>query len=153
MEFSRHEIAPLTTETHFTEPMRSEQTAYDIERSTHRITLDWFLVLAVEIDAWTYEHYLANQELFEYTNDEYTVSRVDFDYETEPASDGTGKPFHIDVTKPTGGEMTCYPRTHYILALLDYDEEAYEVVAVIPTSDRDGILATVQERLPHIPER
>ncbi|WP_254832612.1 hypothetical protein [Haloglomus salinum] len=153
MEFSRHEIAPLTTETHFTEPIRSEQTAYEIERFTHRIPLDWFLVLAAEIDAWTYEHYLENQDLFEYTNDDYTVIGVDFEYEAEPVNDGTGKPFRIDVAKPTGEELTCSPRTHYLLGLLDYDEETEEVVAVVSTNERDGVLVTVQERLPHIPKR
>jgi len=46
----------------------------------------------------------------------------------------------------------CYPRTHYLLRLLEYDEDIYEVVAVNPTDEHDGVLVAIQERLPHVPD-
>lgn len=151
MTFAEDKIAPRTTETHFTEPVKSEQTSYSIDRHIHRVPLDWFLVVSGRIDAWNYEHYQDNKDLFGEKPEQYTVEAVDFDYETEPNSDGTGKPFHILFNTPEGNEKKCYPRTHYLIWLLNYDEDSHEVVAVTPTDERDGTLVTIQERLPHIP--
>lgn len=145
------ETAPQTTEPHFTDPVKQEQTTYTIDRYTHRVPVDWFLVSTRRIDAWSYEHYVANEHQFEDQAANYGVEAVDFDYESDPNHDGTGKPFSIVLSDAEGDEMTCYSRTHYLLRLLDYDEDTHEVVAVTPVDERDGVLVTIQERLPHVP--
>ena len=145
------EIAPQTTEPHFTEPVKREQTTYTIDRYTHRVPVDWFLVAAGEIDAWTYEQYVANEQQFDEKTVNHAVETVDFDYEREPNHDGTGKPFSILFSDAKGDETNWYSRTHYLLRLLNYDEDTYEVVAVTQTDERGGVLVTIQERLPHLP--
>jgi len=142
-------IAPLTKEHHYTEPTRKEQTRFGTDRFYHRVPLDWFLVLSGEIDAWTYEFFLENRDLFEC---DYSVVAVDFDYDVDRNPDGTGKPFHVLFRDSEEDERKCYPRTHYLLRLLEYDEDTYEVVVVNPTDERDGVLVAVQERLPHVPD-
>lgn len=145
-------IAPQTFEPHFTEPSKVEQTSYTIERYVHQVPLDWFLVVSSEIDAWSYEQYLENVDVYEKKSENYSVRAVDFDYQTEPNSDGTGKPFNIVLVDAEEEETKCYPRTHHLLRLLDYDEATYEVVAVTSSDERDGVLVTVQEHLPHVPK-
>ena len=142
-------IAPLTTEHHYTEPTKTEHTRFGIARFYHRVPLDWFLVISAEIDAWTYEFFLENRNLFER---DYSVVAVDFDYDVDRNLDGTGKPFHIRFRDPEEVERKCYPRTHYLLWLLDYNEDIYEVVDVSPTDERDGVFVAIQERLPHVPD-
>ncbi|MFC4451901.1 hypothetical protein [Halorussus aquaticus] len=142
-------IAPLTTEHHYTEPIETEHTGFGIDRFYHRVPLDWFLVVSGEIDAWSYEFFLEKGNLFER---DYSIVAVDFDYDVDRNSDGTGKPFHVLFCDSEGEERKCYPRTHYLLRLLEYDESIYEVVAVNPTDEYDGVLVAVQERLPHVPD-
>ncbi|MFC7028537.1 hypothetical protein ACFQH8_16130 [Halomicroarcula sp. GCM10025710] len=110
--------------------------------------MDWFLVISGVIDAWSYEFFLEHKDLFELG---YSVRAVEFEYNVDRNPDGTGKPFHILFRGTEGEERKCYPRTHYLLRLLEYDEDVYEVVAVNPTDIRDGILVAIQERLPHVP--
>ncbi|ELZ19710.1 hypothetical protein C475_22234 [Halosimplex carlsbadense 2-9-1] len=145
------EIAPQTTENHFTDPVEIRETAYNIERCIHLVPLDWFLVVSGEIHAWTYEHYLDNEQHFEKRGGQYSIDNVYFEYESEPNPDGTGKPFKMRVIDPNDDEIKCHPRTHYLIWLLDYDEESYEVVRIDPTEERDAVLVTIQERLPHVP--
>lgn len=142
-------IAPLTTEHHYTEPTRIEHTGFGIDRLYHQVPLDWFLVISGEIDAWTYEFFLENRDFFERG---YSVVGVDFDYDVDRNPDGTGKPFHVLFCDSLGEERKCYPRTHYLVWLLDYDENIYEVVEVSPTDKRNGVFVAVQERLPHVPD-
>lgn len=142
-------IAPLTKEHHYTKPTRTERTPFGIDRFHHRVPLDWFLVISGEIDAWTYEFFLENRDLFERG---YSVVTVDFDYDVDRNPDGTGKPFHVLFCGSEGEERKCYPRTHYLLRLLEYDEDIYEVVSVNPADEHDGVLVAIQERLPHIPD-
>ena len=142
-------IAPLTTEHHYTEPIETEHTHFGIDRFHHRVPLDWFLVVSAEIDAWTYEFFLKNKNIFEMGQ---SVVAVDFDYGVERNSDGTGKPFHITFCDSNGTEKKCYSRTHYLIRLLEYDEDIYEVVAVDPTDEHNGVLVAIQERLPHVPD-
>ncbi|WP_133412121.1 hypothetical protein [Halalkaliarchaeum desulfuricum] len=142
-------IAPLTKDHHYTEPIRIEHTRFGIERFFHRVPLDWFLVLSGEIDAWSYEFFLENRDLFE---DDYSVVGVDIDYDVDRNPDGTGKPFHVLFCDSEGEERKCYPRTHYLLWLLEYDENTYEVVVVEPTDERAEVVVAIQERLPHVPD-
>ncbi|MDL0129239.1 hypothetical protein [Halobacterium salinarum] len=142
-------IAPLTEEYHYTEPTRTENTRFGTDRCYHRVPLDWFPVISGEIDAWTYEFFLEHRDLFD---SDYSVVAVDFDYDVDRNPDGTGKPFHVLFCDSEGEEKKCYPRTHYLLRLLEYDEDAYEVVVVKPTDEREGVLVGVQERLPHVPD-
>ncbi|WP_066415292.1 hypothetical protein [Halorubrum aethiopicum] len=141
-------IAPLTTEHHYTELTRIEHTRFGIDLFYHQVPLDWFLVISGEIDAWTHEFFRGNRDLFE---GDYSVVAVDFDYDVDPNPDGTGKTFHVLFCDSVGKERKCYPRAHYLLRLLEYDEDIYEVVAVNPTDKRDGVLVAIQERLPHVP--
>jgi hypothetical protein len=142
-------IAPLTKEHHYTEPTRTEDTRFGTDRFYHRVPLDWFLVVSGEIDAWTYEFFLDHRGLFE---SDYSVVSVDFDYDVNRNPDGTGKPFHVLFCDFEGEKRKCYPRTHYLLRLLEYDEDTYEVVVVKPTDEHEGVLVAVQERLPHVPD-
>lgn len=151
--YSDDKVAPQTTEPHFTDPIEKERTTHNVERYTHRVPLDWFLVASGRIDAWTYEHYIENEQLFEANADDYSAEAVEFDYEREPNPDGTGKPFRVLLVAPEEDETKCYSRTHYLLWLLDYDEDTFEVVSITPADDRDAVLVMVQERLPHIPEK
>lgn len=141
--------APLTKDHHYTEPIQTEKTQLGVDRFCHRVPLDWFLVVSGEIDAWSYEHFLDNRNLFERG---YSVVTVAFDYDVDRNPDGTGKPFHVLFCDSEGGERKCHPRTHYLLRLLEYDEETYEVVAVSPTDGHHGVLVTIQEQLPHVPD-
>ncbi|MFD1527404.1 MULTISPECIES: hypothetical protein [Halobacteriales] len=141
-------IAPFTTEHHYTEPVETEQTQFGIDRFHHLVPLDWFLVALFEIDAWSYEFFLNNRGLFE---ESHRAITVDFDYDVDRNPDGTGKPFHILFRDSEGKESKCYPRTHYLLRLLDYDEETYEVVELTPTDGHDSVNVVIQKRLPHIP--
>jgi len=151
MTYPNDKIAPKTSEPHFVEPVKTENTTYRIERFTHRIPIDWFLIATGRIDAWHYEFFLENKSLFEDEVDRYSVKEVAFNYEREPVSDGTGKSFHIILNDSKGGEMKLYSRSHYLNWLLEYDEDSYEVVAMFPADDRNAILVTIQERLPHVP--
>lgn len=152
MTWNDDEVAPQTKEHHFTDPVKTEETTYSIDRYTHHVPLNWFLVVSGEIDADDYEFYVDKQDLFDENVEDYAVQAVEFDYDRERNSDGTGKPFHVIYSGSEGVEQKCYSRTHYLLWLLDYNDDTDEVVAVTPTDERDGVLVTVQERLPHIPK-
>lgn len=141
-------IAPLTTEHHYTEPTRTEHTHLGIDRFYHRVPLDWFLVISSEIDAWSYEFVLENRDLFERG---YSVITVDFDYDVDQNPDGTGKPFHLLFHDSEGEKRKCYSRTHYLLRLLEYDENVFEVVAVNPANENNAVSVAIQKRLPHVP--
>jgi len=140
-------IAPLTTEHHYTEPTETEQTRIGIDRFYHRVPLDWFLVISGEMDVWSYEFFLENRDFFKRG---YSVVAVNFDYEVDRNPDGTGKPFHVLFYNSEGEERKCYSRTHYLLGLLEYDKDIYEVVGVDSTNKRDGVFVAIQERLPHV---
>ena len=86
------EIAPQTTEPHFTEPVKREQTTYTIDRYTHRVPVDWFLVAAGEIDAWTYEQYVANEQQFDEKTVNHAVEAVDLTTRGNRIPTGRGNP-------------------------------------------------------------
>ncbi|UHQ95081.1 hypothetical protein [Haloterrigena alkaliphila] len=74
---------------------------------------------------------MANEQQFNEKTVNHAVEAVDFDYERSR-------------------KTNWHSRTHYLLRLLNYDEDTYEVVAVTPTDERSDVLVTIQERLPHL---
>lgn len=151
MVFSNSAAAPKTRKAHFTEPVRTEQTAYGSKRWVHRVPLEWFLVFFGEIDTWDYEHYLEHRELFDDTARNHTLKSTRFDYGRQQNPDGTGKPYEMTLLTAKGEVARYYSRTHYLLWLLDYNEDTYEVVAISSSNDRDAVLVTIQDQLPHLP--
>ena len=154
-------ISNQTTEHHFTEPAKTEETTYTDERYVHRVPANWFVATEPSYNLDAYERYVENPELYPDV-ERQRVKSVGFDYEADPVGDGTGKPYTVifvttedeesSAGRKAGDEWTRHSRTAYLLGLLDYDEDDYEVVRIVPTDEGDGVLVTVQERLPHLPK-
>lgn len=150
-----------TREHHFTEPVDVESTTFNTQRYIHYIPVNWLTATDPSYNLDTYEFYLENRDLFSDAVESHRVESVEFEYDQEPVPDGTGKPFRVNLVvtaheeggagRKAGEEWTRYSRTHYLLWLLNYDEDVYEVVRITPTDERDGLLVFIQEILPHVP--
>jgi hypothetical protein len=150
-----------TREHHFTEPVDVESTTFNTQRYIHCIPVNWLTATDPSYNLDTYEFYLENRDLFSDAVESHRVESVEFEYDQEPVPDGMGKPFRVNLVvtaheeggagRKAGEEWTRYSRTHYLLWLLNYDEDVYEVVRITPTDERDGLLVFVQEILPHVP--
>jgi hypothetical protein len=154
-------VSYQTTEHHFTESTRTEEMTYTDERYVHRVPANWFVATEPSYNLDAYERYVESPELYPDV-ERHRVESVGFDYEAAPVGDGTGKPYTVEFTttedeessagRKAGDEWTRHSRTAYLLGLLDYDKDDYEVVRIVPTDEGDGVLVTVQERLPHLPK-
>lgn len=139
------------SDTRFTDPVRKESTTYEIVRRTHEIPLSWFLIRNVIIDADSYDHYL-RFDSFQEKAEAWSANYAHFDYESERDSDGKGKFFRINCTSPENKERWLHFWTQDILDLLDYGQSTHEVAKITVGDSGDGLLLTVQERLPHLPK-
>ena len=139
------------SDTRFADPVREESTTYEIIRRTHEIPLDWFLVRNIVITDHTYEEYLMYEDL-QRKSEGWSVNDVQFDYETERDPDGKGKFFRINCTSPENTERWLHFWTQDILDLLDYGQSTHEVAKITVDDSGDGLLLTIQERLPHLPK-
>lgn len=154
-------VSNQTREHHFTEPVDVESTRFNTQRYIHRIPVNWLTATDPSYNLDTYEFYLENRDVFPDAVESHRVESIEFEYAKESVGDGTGKPFRVNlVATPdedggpggkAGEGWKRYSRTHYLLWLLNYDEDVYEVVRITPTDERDGLLVFIQEILPHIP--
>ena len=150
-----------TSRHHFTEPVDIESTTFNTQRYIHRIPVNWLTATDPSYNLDTYEFYLENRDLFSDAVENHRVESVEFEYDQELVPDGTGKPFRVNLVvtadenggagRKAGEEWKRYSRTHYLLWLLNYDEDVYEVVRITPTDERGGLLVFIQEILPHVP--
>ncbi|MDS0300932.1 hypothetical protein NDI76_19480 [Halogeometricum sp. S1BR25-6] len=154
-------VSNQTRRHHFTEPVDVESTMFNTQRYIHRIPVNWLTATDPSYNLDTYEFYLENRDLFSDAVENHRIESVEFEYNQEPVPDGTGKPYRVNLVATTdekggagrkaGEEWKWYSRTHYLLWLLNYDDDICEIIRITPTSERDGLLVFLQEVLPHIP--